>query len=272
MRRTTAFLTSQLLSLATTKIASTASEGTSFGGPNISRGGGLFFADRAVKMTRLTTPGFSLICKPSILSCESPDATAAVRLITEEPGKGPSARIQLVGMCTVSFFRSHRIVFHCTGEQGRVQRHEIGLKNGDVLAVLRGCDLMRDWKSVERTLRSVAGEDPEYMAEEILLKLASDARATTNGNALNNAGSSVIDDDDNINTNASVDGKEVSTSDSSMPNGICIMTVVRNRPSEELPQPPSYLNWSMACGGEKQNGSQKKGRVGEMKPEFVQLR
>ncbi|RNE99352.1 hypothetical protein TraAM80_08239 [Trypanosoma rangeli] len=224
MRRTTAHWVPRLLSAATTKYAAP----PSFNGDNVGdgadsrRGAGLFFADRAVKVTRLTSPGLSFSCTPSILSCEAPDATAAVRLVKEEPGQVPAAKIQLAGLCAVSLFRSHRIVLYCTGEVDRVQHHEVGLRSGDVLVVLRGCDRMRDWSSVERTLRSVAGEDPEYIAEEVLLRLASDAHHGPHASASNEVPATGV------------------------PNGVCIMTVVRHRPSARLPQPPFHLHCSIA--------------------------
>ncbi|RNF07164.1 uncharacterized protein Tco025E_07431 [Trypanosoma conorhini] len=237
MRRTTALWAARLLSLAAASASaraspnsSSSSSGISGAEADVSRGAGLFFADRAVKLTRPSSPGLSLSCTPSILSCDAPDAAATVRLATAEPGQVPLAKIQLAGACAVSLLRSNRIAFHCSGEAGRVQRHEVGLKTGDILAVLRGCDRMRGWDSLERTLRSVAGEDLEYTAEEVLLRLASDARA---------AGG---DCSDVLSTGVAA---AAAAAGNGAPNGVCIMAVVRHCPSARLPQPPFHLQCSI---------------------------
>ncbi|KEG11671.1 hypothetical protein DQ04_02381060 [Trypanosoma grayi] len=184
-------------------------------------GGGLLFADRAVKMTHANALGCSFICTPAVLACRCPHASTAVRLATDETGVAPVAQVQLRGMCAVSLFRSQRLAFHCAGEAGILQTHEIGLRCGDVLALLGGCDLLRDWRSVDRILRSVAHEDLEYITEELLLELGTNAR---------------VEGDTNSNNS--------DTDDDSGGNSTCVMTVVRNKPSGMLPQPPASLQCS----------------------------
>ncbi|EAN79929.1 uncharacterized protein TEOVI_000184700 [Trypanosoma equiperdum] len=172
---------------------------------------GLYFADRAVKMTHAAHRGCSFVCTPALLACTCPGTSVAVRLTPLSTGRPPLARMELLGQCAVSLFRAQRLAFHCAGEEGRAQMHELTLKRGDVIAVLGGCELDRDWGSVERTLKSVAHADLEYMAEEMLLELGRGTRRTGGGN-----------------------GEVVS-------NSTCVMTVVQDRPSGLLPQPPSCL-------------------------------
>ncbi|ORC91454.1 uncharacterized protein TM35_000064590 [Trypanosoma theileri] len=210
MRRTTALWLSQKLDIITSR------------NPPIAAGS-LFFADRAVKVTRATIPGSSFICTPALLACRCPDASAKVSLATEEKIGAPVAKVQLSGMCAVSLFRSQRLAFHCAGEPGRTQRHELGLQEGDMIALLGGSDLLSDWRSVERTLSSVAHEDLEYIAEELLLVLGRNTRRVT-ANSSNN--------------------KELNSWDEEgRGNGICVMAAVHNRPSGGLPQPPTSMEF-----------------------------
>nr|CCC95554.1 unnamed protein product [Trypanosoma congolense IL3000] len=171
----------------------------------------LCFADRAVKMTHATLPGCSFVCTPALLACSCPGASAAVRLSPAGVTRPPLVRMNLLGQCAISLFRSQELAFHCAGEEGRAQMHELALKQGDVIALLSGSDLERDWGSVQRTLKSVAYADLEYMAEEMLLELGGGANCVE-GNACKGPS-----------------------------NSTCVMTVVQERPSGLLPQPPSCL-------------------------------
>ncbi|KAH9598272.1 hypothetical protein LSM04_009297 [Trypanosoma melophagium] len=186
--------------------------------------GSLFFADRAVKVTRATIPGSSFVCTPALLACRCPDASAKVSLATYGNVGTPVAKVQLRGMCAISLFRSQKLAFHCAGEPGRTQRHEFGLKNGDIIALLGGSDLLKDWRSVERTLSSVALEDLEYMAEELLLELGRNTRRVSA----------------NSSSNKEINGGE----EEGKGNGICVMTTVHDRPSGALLQPPTSMEFS----------------------------
>lgn len=229
MRRTAFLRASQILNLATTAFVPTTNTEGYKNGVN-----SLFFADRAVKMTNVNIAGSSFTCTPTVLTCKHLSAAAAVRLVSDKADCVPMARVLVFGNCSVSLLRSRRVVFHCTGDVNREQRHELALKRGDVLTVLSGCDLLRDWTSVERTWLSVANEDLEYIAEEMLLELSTSARTTTaTGNDMHASddGNSAVSDHNASNR------KPVNS-------GTCIMATVWDKPLAVVPQPPTSMHFS----------------------------
>ncbi|KAG8345282.1 hypothetical protein ERJ75_001366400 [Trypanosoma vivax] len=168
---------------------------------------GLTFADRAVKVTRPRHSGCSFVCTPGLLACRFMDSSVAMRIKQQGFRRTPLANMQLRGHCSVSLFRTQRLAFHCSGDESRVQVHELNLKYGDIVVLLGGQDLQRDWVSVQRTLSRVMHADLEYIAEEMLIELGARSR---------NQGES---------------------------NSICVMATVSEQPSGLVPEPPLSMEW-----------------------------